>query len=204
LGDVAVTRPDTADASASLVGPRVELQLKGAGRTPYSRFADGRAVLRSSVREYVMSEAMAALGIRTTRALSLVGTGASVLRDQFYDGRAADEPGAVVTRAAASFVRFGSFELPASRGDTALARSLADHVLARHFPDLHAAHPPRADGDAGADQPDNARYGALLDVALARTASTVAAWQGIGWCHGVLNTDNCSILGDTIECVALF
>ena len=96
LGDVAVVNPDTMDPSLSLTAPRLELQLKGAGRTPYSRFADGRAVLRSSVREFVMSEAMAAAGVRTTRALSLVASGEGVVRDQFYDGRAAAEPGAVV------------------------------------------------------------------------------------------------------------
>jgi uncharacterized protein YdiU (UPF0061 family) len=194
LGDVPTTNPDLACPSASLTAPRLELQLKGAGRTPYSRFADGRAVLRSSVREYVMSEAMAAAGVRTTRALALVASGEPVVRDQFYDGRAAAEPGAVVTRVAASFVRFGSFELPASRGDKPLARALADHVLSRHYPDLDAAHPKQASDDA-----DNARYGALLTAALTRTATTVTAWQGMGWCHGVLNTDNCSILGDTIE-----
>ena len=203
LGDVPTARPDPACPSASLASPRLELQLKGAGRTPYSRFADGRAVLRSSVREYVMSEAMAAAGVRTTRALALVGTGEPVVRDQFYDGRAAAEPGAVVTRVAASFVRFGSFELPVSRGDKALVRALADHVLDRHYPDLAAAHPKASGGGAGTGgdptPADSARYGALLNAALARTATTVAAWQGMGWCHGVLNTDNCSILGDTIE-----
>jgi len=201
LGDVPTSPPaHPADASASLAAPRLELQLKGAGRTPYSRFADGRAVLRSSVREFVMSEAMAALGVRTTRALALVASGEGVVRDPFYDGRAAAEPGAVVTRVAASFVRFGSFELPASRGDKGLVRALADHVLARHYPALHASHPPGgASGGGGPSPADSARYGSLLTAALTRTAATVAAWQGMGWCHGVLNTDNCSILGDTIE-----
>ena len=170
-------------------GSRLELQLKGAGRTPYSRFADGRAVLRSSLREYVMSEHMAALGVATTRALSLVATGSPVERDQFYDGRRRDEPGAVVCRVARSFVRFGSFELPASRGDAALARTLADHVVDRHLPDVAAAHPPASPG----------RAAALLTAALNATATTAAAWQGLGWCHGVLNTDNMSILGDTID-----
>ena len=194
-----MVNPDTMDPSLSLTAPRLELQLKGAGRTPYSRFADGRAVLRSSVREFVMSEAMAAAGVRTTRALSLVASGEGVVRDQFYDGRAAAEPGAVVCRVAASFVRFGSFELPASRGDKGLARALADHVLSRHYPDLHEAHPAAPGAGDPPTAADNARYGALLNAALARTATTVAAWQGMGWCHGVLNTDNCSILGDTIE-----
>src|SRR5579871_2190273 len=107
-------------------GKRWELQLKGAGMTPYSRGADGRAVLRSSVREFLCSEAMHHLGVPTTRALSLVATGDQVERDMFYDGNAKPEPGAVVCRVAPSFIRFGNFELPASRGDLALLRQLAD------------------------------------------------------------------------------
>lgn len=126
-------------------GGRRELQLKGAGRTPYSRFGDGRAVLRSSIREFLCSEAMHHLGIPTTRALSLVGTGEEVVRDMFYDGHPRPEPGAVVCRMAPGFLRFGSWQLPASRGDTVLLRRLADHVQRHHFPELHGRGP---DGDA--------------------------------------------------------
>jgi uncharacterized protein YdiU (UPF0061 family) len=117
---------------------RWEVQLKGAGMTPYSRRADGRAVLRSSLRELVASEALAALGVPTTRALCLVLTGDPVLRDMYYDGNAKMEPGAVTTRLAPSFVRFGHFELPASRGgdQAPLARKLADYVIRAHYPHL--------------------------------------------------------------------
>src|SRR5688500_746392 len=123
LGDGrAITLGEVLDAR----GERWELQLKGAGPTPYSRGADGRAVLRSSIREFLCSEAMHHLGVPTTRALSLVATGEAVMRDMFYDGRPAPEPGAIVCRVAPSFIRFGSFELPASRGDTALLNQLID------------------------------------------------------------------------------
>src|SRR5690606_13339971 len=117
-------------------GARMELQLKGAGPTPYSRSADGRAVLRSSVREFLCSEAMHHLGVPTTRALSLVGTGEPVVRDMFYDGRPRAEPGAIVCRVAPSVLRLGHFELPASRGDIDLLRLLADFSIWRHFPHL--------------------------------------------------------------------
>ncbi|KXZ41625.1 hypothetical protein GPECTOR_355g115 [Gonium pectorale] len=119
-------------------GRRWELQLKGAGRTPYNRRADGRAVLRSSLREFVCSEAMAALGVPTTRALSLVGTGDPVLRDMFYNGNAKLEPGAVVCRVAPSFVRFGTFQLPVSRGagEVGLVNMAADWVIKYHYPEL--------------------------------------------------------------------
>jgi len=165
-------------------GARREVQLKGAGRTPYSRFADGRAVLRSSLREFVASEAVAALGIPTTRALSLVLTGAGVERDQFYDGRPALELGAVVARVSECFVRFGSFELPASRGDFGLVKQLADFMIQHHY------------GTAGVAAGD---YEALLNAILTRNADTVAAWQAVGFVHGVLNTDNMSALGETID-----
>src|SRR5205085_7159780 len=112
-------------------GSRQELQLKGAGKTPYSRTADGRAVLRSSLREFVCSEAMHHLGVPTTRALSLVATGEEVIRDMFYDGRPRAEPGAIVCRVAPSFIRFGNFELPASRGDLALLKQLVDATIRR-------------------------------------------------------------------------
>ena len=172
-------------------GERWELQLKGAGRTPYSRNADGRAVLRSSLREFVASEAMAALGVPTTRALSLVATGQGVLRDMFYNGNARQEPGAVVCRVARSFVRFGTFQLPAARGgdEAALLRPLADYLLRQHFPDVAAAA-------AGSNA-----YAALLTEVGRRTGVLVAEWHRVGFVHGVLNTDNMSILGDTIgEC----
>jgi uncharacterized protein YdiU (UPF0061 family) len=162
-----------------------ELQLKGAGRTPYSRGADGRAVLRSSIREFLCSEAMHHLGVPTTRALSLVATGDPVVRDMFYDGHPEAEPGAVVCRVAPSFLRFGSFELPASRGDVALLRHLADACIARDFPEL---------AEAGAD-----RYGAWFAQICERTAVLVAHWMRVGFVHGVMNTDNLSILGLTID-----
>ncbi|SDW88960.1 protein adenylyltransferase SelO [Lysobacter enzymogenes] len=166
-------------------GRRWELQLKGAGPTPYSRSADGRAVLRSSIREFLCSEAMHHLGVPTTRALSLVGTGDSVVRDMFYDGHPQAEPGAIVCRAAPSFIRFGNFELPASRGDTALLKALLDFCIRRDFPHL---------ADAG----ENAYAQWFGDVAQ-RTATLMAHWMRVGFVHGVMNTDNLSILGLTID-----
>ncbi len=166
-------------------GVRLELQLKGAGRTPYSRSADGRAVLRSSVREFVCSEAMHHLGIPTTRALSLVSTGDSVMRDMFYDGRAKAEPGAIVCRVAPSFLRFGNFELPASRKDVALLRTLLDYTLRTHFADL---------GTSGPDA-----YAAWLAEVARRTATLMAEWMRVGFVHGVMNTDNMSVLGLTLD-----
>lgn len=160
-------------------GTRRELQLKGAGRTPYSRSADGRAVLRSSVREFACSEAMHALGVPTTRALSLIGTGESVLRDMFYDGRPAPEPGAVVCRVAPSFVRFGNFQIHAAhREEDALAR-LAEHVIREHFP--------------GHDRASWYRE------VCRRTALLMVDWMRLGFVHGVMNSDNMSILGLTID-----
>src|SRR5688500_5655355 len=117
-------------------GGRWELQLKGAGPTPYSRGADGRAVLRSSIREFLCSEAMHHLGVPTTRALSVVSTGDQVVRDMFYDGNAAPEPGAVVCRVAPSFIRFGNFEIFAARGETDVLAQLVDFTIARDFPHL--------------------------------------------------------------------
>ena len=165
------------------VAPLLELQLKGAGKTPYSRRADGRAVLRSSLREFVGSEAMHALGVPTTRALSLAATGQGVLRDQFYDGNATLEPGAVVCRLAPSFVRFGSLELPAVRKDEHLMRAILDNTINAHF-----------------ELPEGAeRYGAFLDEVVASTGALAARWQSVGFVHGVLNTDNCSVHGLTID-----
>ena len=171
-------------------GSRLELQLKGAGPTPYSRTADGRAVLRSSVREFVCSEAMHHLGIPTTRALCLVATGEPVVRDMFYDGHAAAEPGAIVCRVAPSFVRFGNFELPASRGDTVLLRRLADFTIRRDFPEL---------GAAPTGPLDERVYAAWFALVCERTAQMVAHWQRVGFVHGVMNTDNMSVLGLTLD-----
>ncbi|MGA0588110.1 protein adenylyltransferase SelO [Dyella sp. KRB-257] len=166
-------------------GERWELQLKGAGPTPYSRTADGRAVLRSSIREFLCSEAMHHLGVPTTRALSLVGTGEPVLRDMFYDGHPAYEPGAVVCRVAPSFIRFGHFELPFARGDHALLRQLVEFTIRRDFPHLHG------EGEA--------LYAAWFGEVCERTAHTIAHWMRVGFVHGVMNTDNLSILGLTID-----
>ena len=166
-------------------GRRWELQLKGAGPTPYSRTADGRAVLRSSVREFLCSEAMAHLGVPTTRALSLVGTGAPVLRDMFYDGNPAHEPGAVVCRVAPSFLRFGSYQLPTSRGDIGLLRELVGYTLRHFYPELGEVSP--------------TSVVALLDEVGRRTVAMVTGWMRVGFVHGVLNTDNLSILGLTLD-----
>ena len=166
-------------------GERWELQLKGAGPTPYSRTADGRAVLRSSIREFLCSEAMHHLGVPTTRALSLVGTGEAVLRDMFYDGHPEFEPGAVVCRVAPSFIRFGHFELPYARGDHTLLRQLVDFTIRRDFPHLEGS--------------GEALYAAWFGEVCERTAQTVAHWMRVGFVHGVMNTDNLSILGLTID-----
>lgn len=166
-------------------GERWELQLKGAGPTPYSRTADGRAVLRSSVREFLCSEAMHHLGVPTTRALSLVGTGEEVARDMFYDGHPKAEPGAIVCRVAPSFLRFGHFELPASRGETELLRRLTEFCIRRDFPHLSGA--------------GEALYAAWFAEVCERTAVTMAHWMRVGFVHGVMNTDNLSILGLTID-----
>ena len=167
-------------------GERWELQLKGAGRTPYSRSADGRAVLRSSVREFLCSEAMHHLGVPTTRALCLVGTGEMVERDMFYDGHPKLEPGAVVCRVAPSFIRFGNFELPAARGDAALLEQLVAFTVRRDFPELGATDREQLRADW---------FAAVCE----RTATMIAHWMRVGFVHGVMNTDNMSILGLTID-----
>ena len=163
-------------------GGHQTLQLKGAGPTPYSRTADGRAVLRSSVREFLCSEAMHHLGIPTTRALSLVATGDAVVRDVLYDGHPRPEPGAIVCRVAPSFTRFGTFELPTSRRDVELLRQLVDFTIRTDFPH-------RDPGDIA---------GWFAEV-CERTATLVVHWMRVGFVHGVLNTDNMSILGLTID-----
>ena len=186
LGD---GRAITLGEAVNAAGQRLELQLKGAGPTPYSRSADGRAVLRSSVREFLVSEAMHHLGVPTTRALCLVATGEDVIRDMFYDGRPRAEPGAIVCRVAPSFIRFGNFELPASRGDVALLTRLVEFTIRRDFPELVA------DG-----QPVDAALRARWFAAVCeRTAVMVAHWMRVGFVHGVMNTDNMSILGLTID-----
>ena len=164
---------------------RWELQLKGAGPTPYSRHADGRAVLRSSLREFICSEAMHYLGVPTTRALSLITTGEDVVRDMFYSGDAKPEPGAIVCRVAPSFIRFGNFELPASRGDTKLLEQLVQFCIARDFPHLK---------DCG----ENKISDWFIEI-CERTAVLMAHWMRVGFVHGVMNTDNMSILGLTID-----
>jgi uncharacterized protein YdiU (UPF0061 family) len=160
-------------------GSRQELQLKGAGKTPYSRTADGRAVLRSSLREFICSEAMFHLGVPTTRALSLVGTGEPVMRDMFYDGHAAPEPGAIVCRVAPTFVRLGNFQILTANDEIDLLRRLADHVIREHFPGLSHA--------------------AWYREICRRTALLMVDWMRLGFVHGVMNTDNLSILGVTID-----
>jgi serine/tyrosine/threonine adenylyltransferase len=160
-------------------GTRQELQLKGAGRTPYSRTADGRAVLRSSLREFMCSEAMHFLGVPTTRALSLVGTGEQVMRDMFYDGHPAPEPGAIVCRVAPSFVRFGNFQIHAAHNEADALKRLADYILREHFPG-HS-------------------YSTWFQELCRRTGALMADWMRLGFVHGVMNTDNMSILGLTID-----
>ena len=184
-------------------GRHQTLQLKGAGPTPYSRTADGLAVLRSSVREFLCSEAMAHLGVPTTRALSLVATGGMVMRDMLYDGNPEFEPGAVVCRVAPSFVRFGNFEIFASRGDIETLRTLADFVIETDFPELATGTAGTARSTGGepteGDPAAADRYVRFFDEAVRRTADMVCEWLRVGFVHGVMNTDNMSILGLTID-----
>ncbi|KLU04897.1 protein belonging to Uncharacterized protein family UPF0061 [Rhodopirellula islandica] len=168
------------------------LQLKGAGLTPYSRTADGLAVLRSSVREFLCSEAMHHLGVPTTRALSLVLTGEKVLRDMFYDGHPEHELGAVVCRVAPSFIRFGNFEIFASREDTETLRVLVEHTIRSEFPHLLSKSEP--DAEIGPDV-----IAAMFEEVCRTTAEMVVHWMRVGFVHGVMNTDNMSILGLTID-----
>ena len=185
LGD---GRAITLGESINTIDQRWELQLKGAGPTPYSRTADGRAVLRSSVREFLCSEAMHHLGVPTTRALCLIGSGEQVMRDMFYDGNAKAEPGAIVCRVAPSFIRFGNFELPASRNDIALLQQLVDFTILRDFPEL-------VSGKKSTEQQRGDWFARICE----RTAQMVAHWMRVGFVHGVMNTDNMSILGLTID-----
>lgn len=166
-------------------GEHWTLQLKGAGATPYSRTADGLAVLRSSLREFLCSEAMHHLGVPTTRALSLVLTGENVVRDMFYDGHPREELGAVVCRVAPSFTRFGNFQIFASRGDTENLRRLVDFTIRNDFPEL--------------GEPSQEVIATWFAEVCRRTATMVVHWMRVGFVHGVMNTDNMSILGLTID-----
>ncbi len=161
------------------------LQLKGAGETPYSRSADGLAVLRSSIREYLCSEAMHHLGVPTTRALSLALTGDEVLRDVMYNGHAALEKGAVVCRVAPSFLRFGNYELFAARQEHDILKQLVDYTIKHHFPEL--------------GHPSKTTYIAFFKDVVQRTLQMIIHWQRVGFVHGVMNTDNMSVLGLTID-----
>ena len=176
--------PQLGDGRAILLGEvvdrngrRRDIQLKGSGPTPFSRRGDGRAALGPVLREYLVGEAMAALGIPTTRALAAVLTGEEVFRETPL-------PGAVLTRVASSHIRVGTFQFFAARGDTDAIRELALHVIARHYPETMGAPNP---------------YRALLDGVIARQARLVAQWLGAGFIHGVMNTDNMSIAGETID-----
>jgi len=176
--------PQLGDGRAILIGEvidragtRRDIQLKGAGPTPYSRRGDGRAALGPVLREYIVSEAMAALGIPTTRALAAVTTGEPVWRETPL-------PGAVLTRVASSHIRVGTFQFFAARGDVDAIRRLADHVIARHYPEA-----------AGAINP----YRAFLDQVISGQAELIAKWLLVGFIHGVMNTDNMSIAGETID-----
>ncbi len=176
--------PQLGDGRAILLGEvidrdgvRRDIQLKGSGPTPFSRQGDGRAALGPVLREYIVSESMAALGIPTTRALAAVTTGETVWRETPL-------PGAVLTRVASSHIRVGTFQFFAARGDVDAIRRLADHVITRHYPEaVDAAN----------------RYRALLDMVIARQAELVAKWLLVGFIHGVMNTDNMSVAGETID-----
>jgi len=176
--------PQLGDGRAILLGEvidrqgrRRDIQLKGPGRTPFSRRGDGRAALGPVLREYIVSEAMAALGIPTTRALAAALTGEIVMREEAL-------PGAILTRVASSHIRIGTFQFFAARGDVEAVRLLADHVIARHYPDVAARETP---------------YLGLLDAVIAAQAALVAQWMLVGFIHGVMNTDNMSIAGETID-----
>jgi serine/tyrosine/threonine adenylyltransferase len=176
--------PQLGDGRAILLGEivapdgvRRDIQLKGSGRTPFSRDGDGRAALGPVLREYIVSEAMAALGVPTTRSLAAVTTGEPVRRETLL-------PGAVLTRVAASHIRIGTFQYLAARGDAETLRLLADHVIARHYPEADTAEQ---------------RYRAMLGTMIARQADLIARWMLIGFIHGVMNTDNISVAGETID-----
>nr|WP_218927731.1 YdiU family protein [Halomonas glaciei] len=176
--------PQLGDGRALLLGEvidqsgvRRDVQLKGSGRTPFSRGGDGRSPLGPVLREYLVSEFMAAMGIPTTRALAAVTSGERVVRQMA-------EPGAVFTRVASSHIRVGTFQFAAAQRDEVLLKALADHVIERHYPEA-----------ANAEDP----YLALLEAVVARQAVLIARWMSVGFIHGVMNTDNCSIAGETID-----
>ncbi len=176
--------PQLGDGRAHLLGEiltpdgrRFDLQLKGSGRTPFSRGGDGKAAIGPMLREYLISEFMAAMGVPTTRSLAVVATGEEVWRDTKL-------PGAVLARTAASHLRVGTFQFFAARGDQPNVKRLADYAIARHYPDL-----------AQADNP----YLAFLDAVIARQTALIAEWMGLGFIHGVMNTDNVAISGETID-----
>ncbi|ASK31384.1 hypothetical protein CEY12_15280 [Chryseobacterium sp. T16E-39] len=166
-------------------GQKNEIQWKGSGATPYSRHADGRAVLRSSVREYLMSEAMYHLGVPTTRALSLCFTGEDVIRDMMYDGNPQKEKGAVVIRTAESFLRFGHFELASAQQEYKTLQDLVDFTIKNYFPEVTSL--------------DTDKYKDFFKSVCTRTADMITEWLRVGFVHGVMNTDNMSILGLTID-----
>lgn len=177
-------QPQLGDGRAVLLGEvidrhgkRRDIQLKGGGHTPFSRSGDGRAALGPVLREYLVSEYMAALGVPTTRALAAVTTGETIMRETML-------PGAIITRVASSHIRVGTFQFFAARGDEEALRLLADHVIERHYP--------------AANQAEN-RYRALLEAVIAAQATLVARWLTIGFIHGVMNTDNVSVAGETID-----
>jgi uncharacterized protein YdiU (UPF0061 family) len=157
---------------------RWDIHLKGAGKTPYSRFGDGRAVLRSSIREYLCSEAMAGLGIATTRALCIIGSHTTVDRERV-------ETAATLTRIARSHIRFGHFEYFHYNSRPDIVKELADYVISEHHPDIN--------------NPDDNRYSQWLSIVAQKTAELIAHWQAVGFAHGVMNTDNMSIIGDTLD-----
>ncbi len=161
------------------------LQLKGAGDTPYARFADGLAVLRSSVREFLCSEAMFNLGVPTTRALTLISTGDKVKRDMMYDGNTKYEPGAIVCRVAETFIRFGNFEILTARKDVDTLKKLADFTIQEYFPEINSS--------------GKTKYIDFFKMLSQKTLLLAIEWQRVGFVHGVLNTDNMSILGLTLD-----
>ena len=167
------------------LGQKTEIQWKGAGATPYSRHADGRAVLRSSVREFLMSEAMFHLGIPTTRSLSLSLSGENVMRDMMYDGNAAYEKGAVMIRTAPSFLRFGHFENISAQNEIDTLKKLADYTIENYYSEIDGQNPQK--------------YAEFFQKVAERTADLIVDWYRVGFVHGVMNTDNMSILGLTID-----
>ena len=167
-------------------GRSITLQTKGSGPTPYSRMGDGYAVIRSSIREYLASEAMYHLGIPTTRALALISTGDQVIRDMFYDGHPEPEQGAITVRTSPSFIRFGNFELHSIRNEIQTLKQLLDYTICRHYPEL-------------VNGAIEGSYSPFFQEVCLRTANLIAAWNGVGFVHGVMNTDNMSALGLTID-----